>query len=512
MVDLHYQAFCTLLGLPSEPKSRYLWDPSEHGYGVTRKRNFFRGHTDSQIIQESPGLTLVQGGPLFLQSKKPITLPPLLRTRSLLPFEVCWSSWTLYQPSALIWDYDFWGGPDAFLRKVVFDQGKVPNVQWEDFIPPPFLVPWKKFISLLQGTATGSQAFDDTIKQLIPMFNGSQIRLPERLSERVIRDYCGNSFHPDLIASALGSNQSLRAWVDGISTGSDVEVANKNTFLQVYTHLCQEVEQLGAKQGVKFGTHLVKEFPRYPDPCDPQRQVSVPKIHDATIVGPRKPRQTKQERFDFNCNQAAVHHLGVPLSQALRSCGLDVCFDAFRTPVTAVFQFEDYIRLLFGCHVDQLASSVGCQGPSLTTVGRIQGAFQCPTWHRTRIALLDCLIAAGCSNGESKWPVGHFVVFREGSQHRIYYLLLVLEDQYGYPSMWLIAATAFHVPLQGGQSVPRAVDTATVRSHPDPETYAWLEHREGQTWLNTQAGWVYYMLPGPNQRFRVLPCALLWTA
>ena len=289
MVDLHYQAFCTLLGLPSEPKSRYLWDPSEHGYGVTRKRNFFRGHNDSQSIQESPGLNLTQGGPLLL-------LPPLLRTRSLLPFEVCWSSWTLYQPCALIWDYDFWGGPDGFLRKVVFDEGKVFSVHWEDFIPPPFLVPWKKFMSLLQGTATGSQGFDETIKQLIPMFNGSQIRLPvrtlkerevlqlsgleglwantsindaERLPERVIRDYCGNSFHPDLIASVLGSNQSLRDWVEGVATRSDVEVADKNTFLQVYTHLCQEVEQLGARQGVKFGTHLVKEltgrslYPKY---------------------------------------------------------------------------------------------------------------------------------------------------------------------------------------------------------------------------------------------------------
>ena len=188
-----------------------------------------------------------------------------------------------------------------------------------------------------------------------------------------------------------------------------------------------------------------------------------------------------------------MHHLGVPLSQALRSCGLDVCFDAFRAPITAVFQFEDYIRLLFGCHVDQLASSVGRQGPSLATVSWIQAAFKRFAQHRTRITLLDCLIAAGCSNSESKWPVGHFVVFREGSQHSIYYLgaaqpkliLLILEDQYGRPSMWMIGATAYHVPLQGGLSVPRVVDSATLRTHPASETHAWLEHRDGQTWLHT---------------------------
>ena len=489
MVDLHYQAFCTLLGLPSEPKSSYVWDPAEYGYGVTRKRNSFRGHNDSQPIQNPRKLSPAQGGPLLLQSKQPITLSPLLRTRELLPFEVCWSSWTLYQPCALIWDYEFWGGLDAFLRKVVIHQGKVPQLHWEDIIPPPFLLPWKKFICLLQGTSTGSQGFDETTKQLIPMFNGSQIRLPirtlkepevlqlsgldelwtntsindaERLPERVIRDYCGNSFHPDLIGSALGSDQCLRDWVGDTTIGSDIEVANKNTVLQVYTHLCQEVEQLGIKQGVKFGTQLIKDFPHYPDPCDPQRQVAVPRIHDATIVGSQKPKQTKQERFQFSCNQAAVHHLGVPLSQALRSCGLDVCFDALRALVNATFQFEDYICFLFGCQVNQLASYTGGQGPSLTAVNRIQAAFQRLAQRRSRIASLDCLIAAGCSNGESRWPVGPFVVFREGAQYRIYYLggeqpkiiLLVLEDQYGQPSMWIIGATAYRVPLQGGQLVP----------------------------------------------------------
>ncbi len=103
MADLHYQAFCTLLGIPSEPRSDYLWDPADHGYGVTRKRNFFRAHTDRQPIQERRQLCPKQGGPLIAKDGRPITLPPLLRTRDLLPFEVCWSSWTLYQPSALIW-------------------------------------------------------------------------------------------------------------------------------------------------------------------------------------------------------------------------------------------------------------------------------------------------------------------------------------------------------------------------------------------------------------------------
>ena len=141
------------------------------------------------------------------------------------------------------------------------------------------------------------------------MFNGSQIRLPvrildelevlklsgleeqwsnthitdaERLPERAIRDYCGNSFHPELIGSALGEDQVLRQWVDGVITARAGEVASKNTVFQVYTHLCQEVEQLSHKQGLKLGTQLIKDLPVYPDPCDPQRRVAVPRIHDVT--------------------------------------------------------------------------------------------------------------------------------------------------------------------------------------------------------------------------------------
>ena len=168
----------------------------------------------------------------MLQPGKPITLPPLLRTRNLLQFEVCWSSWTLYQPCALIWDYDFWAGREAFSRRLPIGSGKVPSLQWEEIIPPPFLLPWQKFLSLLQSSTGGSKGFDETIAQLIPMFNGSQIRIPirilkergilqlsgldglwantsiddaERLLEKVIRDYCGNSFFLTLSRVRLGT-------------------------------------------------------------------------------------------------------------------------------------------------------------------------------------------------------------------------------------------------------------------------------------------------------------------
>ena len=41
----------------------------------------------------------------------------------------------------------------------------------------------------------------------------------EALPEHLVRNYCGNSFHPDLISSALGNNTVLRDWVSGNGEG-----------------------------------------------------------------------------------------------------------------------------------------------------------------------------------------------------------------------------------------------------------------------------------------------------
>ena len=212
------------------------------------------------------------------------------------------------------------------------------------------------------------------------MFNGSHIRLPfrilserevlqlsgledlwtntsiedaERLPERVIRDYCGNSFHPSLIYGALGNDLQLRRWVNGEAEGPETPVADKNTVLKIYTHLCREVEKLGNQHGYKLGPHIVKEFPPYPDPIG---------THD------------------------------------------------FRAPVTTSFQFEEYFRFAFGCYSAQLASGVVRRCPDLTGVSMLQLAFQRFTECKTRFALIDCLTTAVRTNRSSHWTVGHFVV------------------------------------------------------------------------------------------------------
>ena len=65
MLEMHYRAFCRLLNIDLTPSDKYLWNPSDFGYQITRRRNFFRNFDDVESI---PSTTLVFGtqfGPLL---------------------------------------------------------------------------------------------------------------------------------------------------------------------------------------------------------------------------------------------------------------------------------------------------------------------------------------------------------------------------------------------------------------------------------------------------------------
>ena len=56
----------------------------------------------------------------------------------------------------------------------------------------------------------------------------------ELVPEALLRNVCGNCFHPDLISSALGSNDVLKSWVRGEVEGSVKHVMNQT---EAYTVL-----------------------------------------------------------------------------------------------------------------------------------------------------------------------------------------------------------------------------------------------------------------------------------
>ncbi len=265
MKPVHFVAFCRLLGLPHNPSNQYIWDLAKYTSLISRKRNFFRNFNDVEPVQNIPNFFNQNSGPLLDQKGHVIAFAPLLRTREVHKFGICHSSWTLYQPHALVWDYSFWGSKEAFSYACRLVAGKVPNLCWDRLIPPPFLDNWKKFMTLLQKKGSHAKDYDPLIGPLLPMFNCKTYKLPmrllqeseimnlsglgdywihtciqdsEKLPEALIRDMCGNSFHPALISSALGSNETIRHWIDDVQQESHGFVAGQHQALSTYTELC----------------------------------------------------------------------------------------------------------------------------------------------------------------------------------------------------------------------------------------------------------------------------------
>ena len=118
---------------------------------------------------------------------------------------------------------------------------KVASLPWASFVPAHFLALWKSFLSTLQSDKTVTTKKDQLVEQLAPIVHNPNIKVPMRvltvqevrklagleniltierhgsslLTEQVIRDFCGNSFHPSLISAALGTDDQLQQWVEG---------------------------------------------------------------------------------------------------------------------------------------------------------------------------------------------------------------------------------------------------------------------------------------------------------
>ena len=288
MKDVHFVAFCKLLGLPfKEPFDQYAWDLAKYTCFITRKRNFFRNMTDDEPIVNIDSWHSEDSGPLLSIGGKTIAFAPLLRTRKTMNYGICHSSWTLYQPHALVWDYSFWGGKEAFRHYCNIQTGNRPALSWERFVPPPFLDDWRTFIEALQRGGCTSSNFDKIILPLLPMFECSTYKLPfciltakevlrlsglenhwtmidvedaNRLPDHLIRDMCGNSFHPALISSAFGNDAVLKRWIQDEEEGPSALVADQNQAHAIYAELAQLIKQKGRELHKNTDIPVVEEI------------------------------------------------------------------------------------------------------------------------------------------------------------------------------------------------------------------------------------------------------------
>ena len=162
----------------------------------------------------------------------------------------------------------------------IAEGARVPNLPWASFIPAHFLPIWKSFLITLQTDRATASKKDELIEQLLPIFHNPNIVLPMRiltvqevrklagleniltterhgpslLTDKVIRDFCGNSFHPSLISAALGTDDQLQQWVEG---NNDAQPYHKDlpSIQEVYSKY-QDLLKLVLEQAAARGVQL----------------------------------------------------------------------------------------------------------------------------------------------------------------------------------------------------------------------------------------------------------------
>ena len=212
-----------------------------------------------------------------------LPIAPLLRTRGITNQGTLKLSWTEYHPCALMWDYSFFGGKKPFRLLSQLTEGKkIPSLPWANIIPAHFLAVWRSFLITIQSDKSGTTKKDQLVAQLVPLFHNPNIKVPMRiltvqevrklaglesiltierhgtslLTEQVVRDFCGNSFHPSLISAALGTDDQLQQWVHVHGTNDAQPCATelpcvKDAYAK-YGHLLQLLIEQASNKGYQL--------------------------------------------------------------------------------------------------------------------------------------------------------------------------------------------------------------------------------------------------------------------
>ena len=527
MLQIHLDAFCQLLRIPVDYHGRYVWDPCDFGFEVTRRRNYFRNFDDIEEIGIPTRVFESEIGPLIDQAGKCIPFAPLLRTREVLPYGIIRASWTLYQPHALVWNYAFWDGRINFGKACRLGANKIPHLKWEQIVPPPFLKAWFRFLQLCENRNMQGNEIDEALAPLLPLFHCDNFCLPfrilketevaalsglhnfwtrtsienaEALPEHLVRNYCGNSFHPDLISSALGNNFVLSEWVNGNGEGPHSLVAEQSEAFQVFSSLCDKVEAEARRTTRKGKLTIDRTLPPFQVvSCVPQQQpaheVSVQQQVLPPLLGSSpKIRVTKAERRVQQCIDAALHKLEEKQCVALKEKGLGRLFDGLRAPRFISFQFADYAESLIGedlSRLRQFACRFPQQSPSLQTIEELKRAFT--LWERqpTLCTTMAVLIAGVNLKKESSWPLGHVVLLPGQDASQLCYigedtpkmLLLVNAARPQTPETFVVEATACPGALRFSQLLG-ACQSAWPYSQVPADSEFHVELRDGQAILN----------------------------
>ena len=488
MQKMHLEAFCKLLSLPLMHDRDYIWDPAQYGYLITRCRNFFRNYSDKEPVGPPPAVFNDRIGPLVDSSGRSIPFAPLLRARTTLPYGIVCSSWTLYQPHALVWDYGYWGTRQEFGRQAGKLTNKIPNFQWERIIPPPFLQPWLSFIKHLLAKKGSGNEIDVEIGRLLPLFSCKNYHIPCRvltekevivlsgleghwtrnseedakhMPEDLIRSMCGNSFHPGLISSALGSNEALKQWIMQSLEVTQPYVANRETAYKVFTDLVNEVRtQIDNTRAKHTGAHKVSVDPTLPV-FETSRPIPddfhQPTIHPASLGLCKGVELTKSDQRKQFCVEAAAQSLEPDVCRALKIAGQEELFDALRAPVSVGFWFESLMEALWGMHPNCFTRlGTSAQAPCLMLLSKVQKALCNYEQCRSGAAVIAVLLSITELKSKSFWPVGFITIFGHLRAPFVAYVgdpkpkltFLVKCLNLNQPEVFVVSATTYNQELK----------------------------------------------------------------
>ena len=450
-----------------------------------------------------------QFGPLVDKNGNNVPFAPLLRTREVLPYGMLRASWTLYQPHALVWDYSFWNGRINFGKECKLSASKVPNLSWELIVSPPFLRPWYKFLQVCESRSAKGRDMDAVVSPLLPVFHCQNYQTPfrilseeevaalsglhefwtrtspedaEHFPEHVVRNFCGNCFHPALISSALGKDETLRRWAASTEEGpTEAKTKLKKEAFHIDRTL-PPFQAIEPGETVRGSSHSA---------------IDAHSVLPPTIVGYRKVRVTKTERHIQHCVDAALHKLEERQCAALRSAGMERIFDGLRAACCIPFHFNDFATCIIGEEPSKLrlfAMRSPLQCPSLQAIGLLRTAFCEWEAHPCLCTVFSTLLAGAACNCDSSWPLGHVILLPGGGPNSVCYigaaapklLLLVNVVRPQAPEVYVVEAIAYRRTIQLGR-LPIVCQKSWPSKQLGPDSEFNIEYRDGQGVLNVGA-------------------------
>jgi len=165
---------------------------------------------------------------------------------------------------------------------------------------------------------------------------------------------CGNSFHPDLIGSALGNNEILKQWISQPLGNAPPYVADRDTAHKIFSDLVNKV-RAQVDNINSSGSHPVKNvidptLPVFESPMPIPDGFRQPVMHPASLGSNKAVKLTKFDQHKQFCIEAAAQSLEPEVNKALKAAGQEDIFDALRAPVSISFCFDSLIEALWGQH------------------------------------------------------------------------------------------------------------------------------------------------------------------